>query len=331
MKIASADTTEMMGYTLAMDLLSNFLEATYQFWSTYKEEYNIFVMGDAQSSFLALGSHPKTIISRSTRHKVIDQARKMVARFPKIVINFGYIRSAELPADLNSKIHLNIVEKSNSSLWRYGPSSFTQEQELLNQTYIKYNPEAKTLEFVKKLTHSQTANPSGPENSQQIIETLCRQSLATDVGTEQVEELGNQSADRNWLSLQKRSTQLTALSQASLAAHNLGICNLVHTEGLDCSISGSKIIELKVNNELYRTISTGTKSLGHLMARIVHQIILPLLILRKVREKQSGQEVTEYTVASKIQEGWRWLLIQSQGVYPPPKMRNYSIKMITGV
>ena len=169
-----------------------------------------------------------------------------------------------------------------------------------DQTYIKYNPDAKTLEFVKKLTHSQTANPTGPENSQQTIETLCRQSLATDVGAEQVEEPDNQSAGRNWFGMQKRSTQLTALSQASLAAHNLGICNLVHTEGLDCSVSGSKLIELKVNGGLYKTISTGTKSLGHLMARIVHQIISPLLILRKVRERLSGQEVKEYTVASKI-------------------------------
>ena len=116
MKIASTAMTEMMGYTLAMDLLTNFLEATYQFWSTYKEEYNIFVMGDAQSSLLALGSQPKTIISRSTRHKVIDQARKMVARFPKVVINFGYTKSTDLPADLNSKIHSNIVEKFNSTL-----------------------------------------------------------------------------------------------------------------------------------------------------------------------------------------------------------------------
>ena len=59
MKIASAATTEMMGYTLAMDLLSNFLETTYQFWSSYKEEYNIFVMGELNMlKFGALESKP---------------------------------------------------------------------------------------------------------------------------------------------------------------------------------------------------------------------------------------------------------------------------------
>ena len=64
-KIASAATTELMGYTLAMDLVTSYLEATYSFWSNCKDEYNLFLMGDSQSSLLALGSHPKNIIARS--------------------------------------------------------------------------------------------------------------------------------------------------------------------------------------------------------------------------------------------------------------------------
>ena len=64
LKIASAATTELMGYMLAMDLLSSYLEATFAFWSTYKNEYNLFVMGYSQSSLLTLGSHPNSIISR---------------------------------------------------------------------------------------------------------------------------------------------------------------------------------------------------------------------------------------------------------------------------
>ena len=49
-KIASAATTELMGYPLAMSLLASYLEATYFAWSTYKDHYHIFIMGDAQST-----------------------------------------------------------------------------------------------------------------------------------------------------------------------------------------------------------------------------------------------------------------------------------------
>ena len=62
-KIASAATTELMGYPLAMSLLASFLEATYFAWSDYKDHYNVYLMGDAQSALITLGSHPKSIIS----------------------------------------------------------------------------------------------------------------------------------------------------------------------------------------------------------------------------------------------------------------------------
>ena len=78
-KIASAATTELMGYALVMDLLSSYLEATYAFWATYKDQYKLFIMGDSQSSMLTLGSHPKSTICRSTRNKVIEQAGWLAA------------------------------------------------------------------------------------------------------------------------------------------------------------------------------------------------------------------------------------------------------------
>merc|ERR1711888_582824 len=90
----------MSTVTLAMGLLGSFLEATYLAWADFKEEYNVFVMGDAKSSLFSLGSHPKSIIARSTRSKVLEQARSLSAKYPKLKINFGYLPSQDLPADL---------------------------------------------------------------------------------------------------------------------------------------------------------------------------------------------------------------------------------------
>ena len=98
------------------------------FWSNFKSQYNVFIMGDSQSSILALGSHPKSIITRSTRNKVIEQALRITAEFPKIVLNFGWLKSNEIPADLNSKIHRNLLDKMNSQFWRHGPPVFLQEK-----------------------------------------------------------------------------------------------------------------------------------------------------------------------------------------------------------
>ena len=80
-KIASAATTELMGYPLAMGLLASFLEATYFTWSDYKDKYNIYLMGDAKRALFTLGGHPKSIISRSTRSKVLEQAKNLSAKF----------------------------------------------------------------------------------------------------------------------------------------------------------------------------------------------------------------------------------------------------------
>ena len=121
MKIASAATTELMGYPLAMGLLSSFLEATYFAWSDYKDVYRVFIMGAAKSALFTLGGHPKSIIARSTRSKVLEQARNLSARFPKVTINFGWLPYYDVPADLNSKIHQNLLEKMNSDIWRVGP------------------------------------------------------------------------------------------------------------------------------------------------------------------------------------------------------------------
>ena len=74
------------------------------FWSDFKSQYNVFIVGDSQSAMLAIGSHPKSIITRSTRNKVMDQALSITTKFPKIVLNFGWLKSNEIPADLNSKI-----------------------------------------------------------------------------------------------------------------------------------------------------------------------------------------------------------------------------------
>merc|ERR1711888_508959 len=96
---------------------------------------------------MLLGTHPRSIISRSTRSKVLEQARSITARFPKVTLNFGWLPFSEVPADLNSKIHVNLLEKMNSAIWRQGPPVFQNEEVLLSKTFIRYNRDTKTLDF----------------------------------------------------------------------------------------------------------------------------------------------------------------------------------------
>ena len=264
-KIAAAATTELMAYPLAMGLLGSFLEATYFAWADYKEKYNVFVMGDAKSALFSLGTHPKSIIARSTRSKVLEQARSLSAKYPKIKINFGYLPSQELPADLNSKIHSDLINKMNCSLWREGPQVFRKEQVLLQQVFIRYNQETRDLEIIQPMPNNlPVVDSKGPETNQ-IMKTIQKQVFSTNITTsgdveqdnernaerkqETVEEdsqrtknaLKNDAAEedipkQNWLDKEEKTTQLTTLSQATLLSHNIGVCDIVQADGTQCNI-----------------------------------------------------------------------------------------------
>merc|ERR1711888_346035 len=179
----------MSTVTLAMGLLGSFLEATYFAWADFKGEYNVFVMGDAKSSLFSLGSHPKSIIARSTRSKVLEQARSLSAKYPKIKINFGYLPSQDLPADLNSKIHSNLMDKMNSSLWRTGPEIFLKEQVLLQQVFIQYNKEARNLEIIRPMPNNLPIDEDEGPKENQIIDTIQKQVFLSSNNTSKNEVL----------------------------------------------------------------------------------------------------------------------------------------------
>merc|ERR1711888_104810 len=123
----------------------------YYFWSSIRGEYKIFITGDSQSAILSLCSTPKDILHRSTQSKVLDMSLALSSKYPKIKLYFSWVRSEELPADYNSKISQNIIEKSNSDFWRHGPPIFLNESEMFNRSYLFFNPETKSLDHIKKL------------------------------------------------------------------------------------------------------------------------------------------------------------------------------------
>ena len=71
-----------------------------------------------------------------------------------------------------------------------------------------------------------------------------------------------------------------------------------------------------------------TKSIGNFFAKVVHAIVTPSLLLKKTRQKLQNKEIEEYTITYKILEAWKWILLHSQTLYPPPELgKNYIVEI----
>ena len=107
------------------------------------------------------------------------------------------------------------------------------------------------------------------------------------------EEIVQETPDRNWLGQQDKITQLTTLSQATLLAHNIGVCNLIHSESMECKIPAQSEIQIQIIEDLYKSMMKETKSIGHIVSKVVHQIVTPLFLLQKMRRKMNGPKMIE--------------------------------------
>ena len=114
-----------------------------------------------------------------------------------------------------------------------------------------------------------------------------------------------ETPDRNWLGQQSKITQLTTLSQSTLLVHNVSVCNLIHSESVDCTLPTQNDIQVQVNTELYESLTKETKSIGHLIAKTVHQVVTPIFLLNKTRQKMKGLIVQEHTITMKMHTSWR--------------------------
>ena len=93
---------------------------------------------------------------------MLDLSFTIMSKFQKIRIFFTWVSANDWPADYNSKIHTDIIEKINSSFWHEGPKLFLCEDSLQKKSYLKFNAETRSLMPLKKLPQHEQ-NPVTPK------------------------------------------------------------------------------------------------------------------------------------------------------------------------
>ena len=133
-RLASAPSKESYGYILALEILQSYLEATYHMFADKFEEYNAYIIGDSQTSLMALKGNTTDTALRAVFGKMQDLGVSLYNRFPKLRIKFIWLPAALNPADFNSKLHNNLNDIVNADIWRFGPKQFADQEFLEDQT-----------------------------------------------------------------------------------------------------------------------------------------------------------------------------------------------------
>ena len=84
-------SNESYGYILALELLQSYLESVYHMFSNEYEEYDAYIIGDFQTSLLALKGNTTDTALRAVFGKMHDLGVSLYKRFPKIKIKFIWL------------------------------------------------------------------------------------------------------------------------------------------------------------------------------------------------------------------------------------------------
>ena len=71
---------------------------------------------------------------------------------------------------------------------------------------------------------------------------------------------------------------------------------------MECKNPAQSEIQIQIKEELYKSMMKETKSIGHMVLKVVHQIITPMFLLQKTRKKMKGLMAQDYTITIKVQE-----------------------------
>ena len=102
-------------------------------FSSNFEEYDAYIVGNSQTSLLALKGNTTDTALRAVFGKMQDLGVSLHNRFPKLRIKFIWLPKESNPSDFNSKLHSNSNDIVNSDIWRLGPKQFA------NQGYLDKN------------------------------------------------------------------------------------------------------------------------------------------------------------------------------------------------
>ena len=133
--------TELYAYYLAGTILTQVVTGLQTFLA--KEEYSkieYYVLGDSQSSCLQLAFLEK----QGTHLTLVKKAKRVFTSLDKAIkdsvsthkgIKFGWIKSNQNPADINSKSTQTFEQ---SELWKHGPKMFLEKGSLSKQVWATF-------------------------------------------------------------------------------------------------------------------------------------------------------------------------------------------------
>ena len=130
------------------------LQATYHMYKDSVDTLPIYIVGDSQSALLALKGGSKDVHLRSVFLKCLDLCCELVDKYDKVDLRFVWAQARLNVADLNSKIHGDVVQLTNGDKWRHGPEEFKDKDFMDKHTFLTFN------KITKSFTPTSNSMPS---------------------------------------------------------------------------------------------------------------------------------------------------------------------------